>query len=174
MNTPPTPIAPEPKRWAVLRHDYPFLHWDLLLERTDAQAAATWRLLRRPCCDEPIAAESLPDHRVAYFDYEGPVSSGRGTVQRLERGEWHPLWIAPGFAATGPHANAIPPSQSADLLSHHGPPPLLKVQFSGSRQFSSGTLFSDSSGRLFWIFSATAPNTHIELNPPLVRIRNSC
>ena len=33
-----------------------------------------------------VRAERLPDHRLAYLDYEGPVSNGRGDVRRLLRG----------------------------------------------------------------------------------------
>ncbi|MCE9524843.1 MAG: hypothetical protein K8R36_02165, partial [Planctomycetales bacterium] len=29
------------------------------------------------------------DHRLAYLEYEGPVSGNRGTVSRVEEGEYH-------------------------------------------------------------------------------------
>jgi hypothetical protein len=35
-----------------------------------------------------IAAEILSDHRLAYLDYEGPVSGNRGTVVAFDRGEY--------------------------------------------------------------------------------------
>ena len=73
-----------PERFVILKHDHPFLHWDLLLQ--EASSARTWRLLRRPCLNEPIAAEPLPAHRLTYLDYEGPVSNGRGSVQRVVSG----------------------------------------------------------------------------------------
>jgi hypothetical protein len=69
------------QRFVILKHDHPFLHWDLLLE--EAASARTWRLLRRPCLNEPIAAEPLAAHRLMY---EGPVSNGRGSVQRVLAG----------------------------------------------------------------------------------------
>ncbi|MCR9201304.1 MAG: hypothetical protein NXI04_21895 [Planctomycetaceae bacterium] len=69
------------QRFTILEHDHPFLHWDLLLD--NGQTLTTWRLKQRPCSDEWIAAERLPDHRRIYLDYEGPVSGGRGAVSRL-------------------------------------------------------------------------------------------
>jgi hypothetical protein len=70
----------------ILEHDHPFRHWDLLLEAGDV--ALTWRLLRPPLPDEPIAAERLPDHRLQYLDYEGPVSGDRGAVKRIAWGTY--------------------------------------------------------------------------------------
>ncbi len=75
-----------PPRFVIVKHDRPFLHWDLLLE--EATSARTWRLLRKPCLNEPIAAERLPDHRLMYLDYEGPVSNDRGMVQRVLAGTY--------------------------------------------------------------------------------------
>ncbi len=76
-------------RFVVLEHDHPVLHWDLMLEVGDA--LRTWRLAAPPELNAgPIVAEELPDHRLAYLDYEGPVSGGRGQVLRWDRGvfEW--------------------------------------------------------------------------------------
>ena len=36
---------------------------------------------------EAVEARRLPDHRVAYLEIEGPVSGGRGSVRRCDRGE---------------------------------------------------------------------------------------
>ena len=77
-----------PRRLVILEHDHPFLHWDLLLE--EESSARTWRLLRKPCLGEPIAAEPLPDHRLMYLDYEGAVSGDRGTVNRFLSGTYEP------------------------------------------------------------------------------------
>jgi hypothetical protein len=41
-----------------------------------------------------IAAEGLGDHRLDYLEYEGPVSGGRGTVSRWDRGSF--TWIEDG------------------------------------------------------------------------------
>jgi len=51
-------------------------------------ALRTWRLDRPPGDTGPIEAQPLPDHRLAYLDYEGPVSRNRGTVRRFDRGEY--------------------------------------------------------------------------------------
>jgi hypothetical protein len=128
-------------RWAVLEHDFPFLHWDLLLERQSALAAMTWRLLRRPVCGEPIAAEALADHRVAYFDYEGPVSGGRGRVRRLYEGEW--------VECQNDQDRVREPvcewSWSCSVV--------LRVEFRGGVGFERGELGVVPDGRLFWRFS---------------------
>lgn len=77
-------------RFAVLRHESPRgLHFDLLLETGDA--LQTWALRRPPDSGGEIPCDALPDHRVAYLDYEGPVSGDRGTVTRWDRGTYQTL-----------------------------------------------------------------------------------
>jgi len=72
-------------RFALLIHDHPFLHWDLLFENGDA--CRTWRLLTAPdSIIDRIPAEKLVDHRLMYLDYEGPVSGDRGSVHCWDRG----------------------------------------------------------------------------------------
>lgn len=71
-------------RFVILTHDHPFLHWDFMLEQNDV--LRTWRLLSEPTPKADIAAESLPDHRTHYLDYEGPVSNDRGHVTRWDHG----------------------------------------------------------------------------------------
>jgi len=72
------------RRFTILEHDHPHLHWDLLLDAGDA--LRTWRLLSPPACLQWIAAEQLPDHRRLYLDYEGPVSGNRGYVVQTHTG----------------------------------------------------------------------------------------
>lgn len=74
------------RRFVVLTHDHPFLHWDLMLDVDESQDLKTWRLLAEPLTAEPIAAEALPDHRRKYLDYEGPVSGNRGEVKQWDAG----------------------------------------------------------------------------------------
>ena len=73
-------------RFVILIHDYPELHWDFMLEKE--AVLRTWRLARQPSEAGPIDAEPLADHRLAYLDYEGPVSGNRGSVRRFDRGEF--------------------------------------------------------------------------------------
>ena len=80
-------------RFAILTHDHPELHWDLLLERETA--LRTWRLQRPPDETGPISALPLADHREAYLDYEGPVSGNRGHVSRWDSGEMEWLLETP-------------------------------------------------------------------------------
>lgn len=76
-------------RFAILEHDHPALHWDLLLEAGDA--CRTWRLASPPASGEVIAAEAIADHRLMYLDYAGPVSGDRGTVTQWDFGQF--VWI---------------------------------------------------------------------------------
>jgi DNA polymerase Ligase (LigD) len=71
-------------RFVILEHDYPWLHWDLMLEC--GPALRTWRLAALPHTGEGIDATAVFDHRLHYLDYEGPISAGRGRVVRWEYG----------------------------------------------------------------------------------------
>lgn len=71
-------------RFVVLEHDHPELHWDLMLEA--AGGLRTWRLSSPPAAGEVVRAAASFDHRLHYLDYEGPVSGGRGHVQRWDGG----------------------------------------------------------------------------------------
>lgn len=73
-------------RFVVLAHDHPTLHWDFMLE--DGDKLHTWRLAQAPDAVGPVDAEPLGDHRLAYLDYEGPLSGGRGEVRRWDHGEY--------------------------------------------------------------------------------------
>jgi hypothetical protein len=73
-------------RFVILEHDHPYLHWDLMLEA--GAVLRTWRLAAAPMPGESVAAEPLPDHRLMYLDYEGPVSNNRGHVQRWDWGNY--------------------------------------------------------------------------------------
>jgi len=74
-------------RFAILRHDSPSgLHWDLLLET--GEVLRTWALPEMPQRGAAFLCRLLPDHRLLYLDYEGPVSDGRGTVRRWDHGQY--------------------------------------------------------------------------------------
>lgn len=73
-------------RVVILEHDYPSLHWDLMLEANGV--LQTWRLAQPPAPGTSIEATALGDHRIAYLDYEGPVSGNRGNVKRWDAGEF--------------------------------------------------------------------------------------
>ena len=77
-----------PSRFVILQHTIgDSQHWDLMLEQNSV--LVTWRLDRPPTVgdDRPIPATKIPDHRIAYLDYEGPVSGDRGFVRRVTSGE---------------------------------------------------------------------------------------
>jgi hypothetical protein len=96
-------------RFVLLYHDCPPgyarpSHWDLMLESGDG--LETWALARLPrswqaahvrtlsafanCAaisvSDTVTAEHLAKHRLAFLDYEGPVSGGRGNVVRVASG----------------------------------------------------------------------------------------
>lgn len=61
-------------------------HYDWMFE-ADGQLA-TWATPKLILGDLPgeVGAIRLPDHRIAYLQYEGDVSGNRGSVQRVEEG----------------------------------------------------------------------------------------
>jgi hypothetical protein len=74
-------------RFAILRHQGPKgLHWDLLLEA--GGTLRTWALPALPSAGVELTCQALPDHRLAYLDYEGEISGGRGSVVRCDRGTY--------------------------------------------------------------------------------------
>ena len=78
-------------RFVVLHHVAPEsstrkTHWDFMLEFGDS--LRTWALAEPPNPFQEIAAEVLPDHRLAYLDYEGPISNNRGHVTRFDAGTY--------------------------------------------------------------------------------------
>jgi hypothetical protein len=79
-------------RFAILEHDHPHRHWDLLLEA--GPVLRSWRLSAPPGAAEDPAAEPTPDHRPLYLDYGGPVGGGRGSVVRWDGGSFE--WLEDG------------------------------------------------------------------------------
>src|SRR5262245_16395103 len=80
-------------RFVVLEHRWAGVHWDVMLE--SGGGLRTWAV------DAPIEpasglpARALPDHRLAYLTYEGPVSGGRGEVTRIDSGTYRTLEWSP-------------------------------------------------------------------------------
>ncbi len=57
---------------------------------------ATWKCMVAPedAHRAAVACERMADHRLAYLDYEGPISGDRGEVTRVDQGaciviEWN-------------------------------------------------------------------------------------
>ncbi len=91
-------------RFVILEHDHPELHWDLMLDKGDA--LETWRLSKPPEeAEMVIQATALPGHRRMYLDYEGAVSSNRGTVRRWD---------------TGTYSEGVDPSPDLRVIILHG------------------------------------------------------
>lgn len=98
-------------RFVLLYHNCPpgyvrSSHWDVMLETGGeletwalAQLPRAWHVaheltkLACPNCPplsagDTISTEHLAAHRLAYLDYEGPVSKGRGNVVRIAAGTY--------------------------------------------------------------------------------------
>jgi hypothetical protein len=95
-------------RYVVLHHvgiDAP--HFDILLEQ-EPGSPTLWTF-RSPTW--PIESETplieLEDHRRAYLDYEGPISGGRGSVTRVEAGEYVLLTTSPRSAKSPRNSQSI-------------------------------------------------------------------
>jgi len=48
----------------------------------------TWALPVEPTAGATMTAAALPDHRLDYLDYEGPLTHDRGTVARVDAGSY--------------------------------------------------------------------------------------
>jgi hypothetical protein len=72
-------------RYVVLEHGWNGIHYDLMLEQ--GSVLKTWRL-EKPLTAGEQHVTQLPDHRLEYLTYEGPVSSDRGTVKRIAEGHY--------------------------------------------------------------------------------------
>lgn len=83
MNSEP---ADPRNRFALLRHDHQGSHWDFFLENEGV--LHTWALSELPAQGLEVRARKLPDHRLLYLDYEGPISGDRGHVSRVDAGTY--------------------------------------------------------------------------------------
>lgn len=82
------------RRFTILRHEPGAqgprpLHWDLLLEWNGVLRA--WALESEPRRGTSAVATALPDHRLEYLEYEGPLSRQRGVVTRFDSGVYEIL-----------------------------------------------------------------------------------
>jgi hypothetical protein len=79
-----------PSRFVIQKHTRGGeSHYDFMLE--DGARLASWRMNRLAGelgCSESALAQALPDHRLAYLIYEGPVSGGRGVVKIADSGTY--------------------------------------------------------------------------------------
>ncbi|MGD0516998.1 MAG: DNA polymerase ligase N-terminal domain-containing protein, partial [Thermoguttaceae bacterium] len=112
-------------RYVILRHETAQgLHIDFMLEM--GGALKTWSLPQPPLHDLEMDAQVLPDHRLAYLDYEGPISGGRGSVARWDRGMYE-----------------VEYQSELDLI----------VQLKGEKLIGKATLAQRGDGKTDWVFS---------------------
>ncbi len=79
-------------QFVLLRHEVPPQfgrpsHFDLMLQ--SGSSLLTWAIGQVPAPNQPLHAVQLPNHRLFYLDYEGPISANRGTVRRIDQGTCH-------------------------------------------------------------------------------------
>ena len=65
-------------------------HWDFMLE--EGGVLRTWAIYTAPTLDAAHTMEALPDHRLEYLEYEGPLSGERGEVTRVCSGSYEKLF----------------------------------------------------------------------------------
>lgn len=73
-------------RFVLLEHVWNGTHWDLMLEAEGV--LRTWAIDAPILAGVELPAQALPDHRMTYLDYEGEISGGRGTVRRIDAGQY--------------------------------------------------------------------------------------
>ena len=76
-------------RFVVLEHYWQGTHWDVMFESGDV--LRTWAVDLRIAPDVDLPARALPDHRLAYLEFEGPISGGRGMVRRIDQGTYETI-----------------------------------------------------------------------------------
>lgn len=97
-------------RFVILRHETPPAaerptHFDLMLEW--GQTLRTWACPDFPVPGVALTIVELSPHRLAYLDYEGEVSDGRGSVTRFAAGEYDLLDERPDFVRVRLHGAAL-------------------------------------------------------------------
>jgi hypothetical protein len=114
-------------RYVILQHETAEeQHFDFMLEM--GGALKTWSISRPPLKGVEMDAEPLPDHRLAYLDYEGPISGDRGSVTRWDRGTYEVEYQAESE---------------------------LRVQLKGEKLMGRATLGQNREIKTDWIFSFT-------------------
>jgi hypothetical protein len=75
-------------RFVLLEHRWNGIHWDLMLERAAGAPLRTWAIDEEIVPGRDLPARALGDHRAVYLEFEGALSGGRGTVRRMDEGEY--------------------------------------------------------------------------------------
>jgi DNA polymerase ligase (LigD)-like protein len=81
----------QPSHWDwMLEHGKVLWTWQLPQLPASWQASLTGMVVSPASCApaQTVMAQKLPDHRLAYLEYEGPVSAGRGEVERCDGGTY--------------------------------------------------------------------------------------
>ena len=97
-------------RFVVLLHEMPAgtlrpTHYDLMFEQSGV--LWTWAVENLPTAGESQRADRLPDHRVAYLEYEGELTGGRGHVRRIDAGQYELLTQSPAEIVLQVHGQQL-------------------------------------------------------------------
>lgn len=96
LEMPPRDLLGWTGQFVLLHHEVPAgaargSHWDLMIESVGG--LMTWALPQEPTADADYSstsgqgrAQRLPDHRLAYLTFEGPLGGQRGSVVRCDAG----------------------------------------------------------------------------------------
>ncbi len=76
-------------RFVLLEHAWEGVHWDFMLEA--GGGLRTWAIDAPIIPGVDLPARLLPDHRLDYLDYEGPISGDRGSVRRVALGTFRTI-----------------------------------------------------------------------------------
>lgn len=109
-------------RFVILHHILPAdaarrSHYDLMLEHDGV--LLTWALSDPLEAGVALLAERLADHRLAYLDYEGEISGGRGSVTRWDRGTCHMEQVSADEISARLEGNRITGRLRARLAGDH-------------------------------------------------------
>ena len=83
------------RRFVILWHEMPLNsdtdtsrgdHFDLMFQV--GQQLRSWACESEPQVGASLHVKRLPKHRLAYLDYEGPISNDRGRVSRWDFGDY--------------------------------------------------------------------------------------
>ncbi len=133
-------------RFVILHHVMPpgstrASHWDWMFERDGVLTTWAVECLPGPA---PTEAKQLPDHRLEYLQYEGPIGGGRGNVDRVDEGTYEPVaWTADrvvvslaGHQWRGTATFQRVEPSSSDDVSSSGEASLWRLSFSQSKKES--------------------------------------
>ncbi|GAC1474003.1 MAG: hypothetical protein NVSMB9_23600 [Isosphaeraceae bacterium] len=94
-------------RFVLLEHCWNGVHWDLMLEIGSGAPLRTWAIDAPIVSGQDLPARALAEHRALYLEFEGALSGGRGTVRRVDGGEYESKVWAPDLVRVELRGNQL-------------------------------------------------------------------